>query len=525
MLRRRYGTFHELQRRAMSLPATKMRPCSGVSSLLTRRRNVDLPEPDAPTRKTNSPLLMSTSAFAQRGDIALVDLGDVLELDHGWRQTVPISRVGAGRRRKRYQRPRRELGDTPGRVARTTSPFIANRLRTLHRRRTTATEAGDGRLCEPARGASPVRSRPSTASAAVGPRRRVVPSSWPVRRPTAPERCRRPRVTTAAPRLDAPRPGPSRRAGPRRSPGRWPARPQTSSTAGLDAAGYVEEEYFVSGTARSFDPSGTWPTTGAGRSTAARRGAVHDPDPREATGRPGRRQRRRRRRVEQRLVRLRRHPRLDATPSAELLRSGPRPRRRVGPEGEASTARAAASLAASAVAARPSTPSATARCPTPATTSPTTSSRQIGALVAGGSSRRARPAGRASPASTSSPSASRSRRSGSRRYVNGVHPSTRCSTGSSSTAAAAATHRFDVSGDDLRLGDRRRDPHPRRPRRSRPGLLDRDRSHAARLPPPASPTPTASAAGRSPARPMPTRSCSAATRWRVGDAARLRGAR
>ena len=61
MLRRRYGTFHD-DSVAMSLPATKIRPCSGDSSLFTRRRNVDLPEPDAPTRKTNSPFSTSTVA-------------------------------------------------------------------------------------------------------------------------------------------------------------------------------------------------------------------------------------------------------------------------------------------------------------------------------------------------------------------------------------------------------------------------------------------------------------------------------
>ncbi len=61
MLRRRNGTFHGL-RRAMSLPATQMRPLSGASSLLSRRMKVDLPEPDGPTRNTNSPLAMSADA-------------------------------------------------------------------------------------------------------------------------------------------------------------------------------------------------------------------------------------------------------------------------------------------------------------------------------------------------------------------------------------------------------------------------------------------------------------------------------
>src|SRR5687767_3287559 len=46
----------------MSLPATQMRPPSGSSSLFRRRMNVDLPEPDGPTRKTNSPFWMSADA-------------------------------------------------------------------------------------------------------------------------------------------------------------------------------------------------------------------------------------------------------------------------------------------------------------------------------------------------------------------------------------------------------------------------------------------------------------------------------
>src|SRR3546814_14387342 len=66
MLRRRYGTFHDDSSR-MSLPATKMRPCSGRSSRLTRRRKVDLPDPDAPTRNTNSPLAISTYALRRAG--------------------------------------------------------------------------------------------------------------------------------------------------------------------------------------------------------------------------------------------------------------------------------------------------------------------------------------------------------------------------------------------------------------------------------------------------------------------------
>ena len=64
-----------------SLPATQTSTPSACSSLVTRRRKVDLPEPDGPTRKTNSPFWMSTD-IAQGDRGALVGLGDVLELDH-----------------------------------------------------------------------------------------------------------------------------------------------------------------------------------------------------------------------------------------------------------------------------------------------------------------------------------------------------------------------------------------------------------------------------------------------------------
>src|SRR5262245_26200056 len=44
--------------RARSLPATNRAPWSAVSSRLINRSIVDLPDPDGPTRKTNSPLSM-----------------------------------------------------------------------------------------------------------------------------------------------------------------------------------------------------------------------------------------------------------------------------------------------------------------------------------------------------------------------------------------------------------------------------------------------------------------------------------
>ena len=43
----------------MSRPATMMRPDVEFSSRNSRRSAVDFPEPDGPTTKTNSPLLMS----------------------------------------------------------------------------------------------------------------------------------------------------------------------------------------------------------------------------------------------------------------------------------------------------------------------------------------------------------------------------------------------------------------------------------------------------------------------------------
>src|ERR1700730_11236383 len=73
MLRRRNGTFHA-ESSLMSLPATQIRPLSGDSSLVSRRRNVDFPDPDGPTRKTNSPLVMSTEQSRRATVVFLYDL-------------------------------------------------------------------------------------------------------------------------------------------------------------------------------------------------------------------------------------------------------------------------------------------------------------------------------------------------------------------------------------------------------------------------------------------------------------------
>ena len=61
MLRRRYGTLHEL-RDPRSLPATMIRPESATSSRFKSRMKVDFPDPDGPTRKTNSPRWISADA-------------------------------------------------------------------------------------------------------------------------------------------------------------------------------------------------------------------------------------------------------------------------------------------------------------------------------------------------------------------------------------------------------------------------------------------------------------------------------
>ena len=63
MLRRNCGT--RLDGMSMMLrPATQTAPCSGRSWRLSSRSNVLLPDPDGPTRKTNSPF--ATSKLASR---------------------------------------------------------------------------------------------------------------------------------------------------------------------------------------------------------------------------------------------------------------------------------------------------------------------------------------------------------------------------------------------------------------------------------------------------------------------------
>jgi len=53
--------------RPTSRPATWIAPVVGRSSLRVSRRKVDFPEPDAPTRKTNSPLATSRLMLSSAG--------------------------------------------------------------------------------------------------------------------------------------------------------------------------------------------------------------------------------------------------------------------------------------------------------------------------------------------------------------------------------------------------------------------------------------------------------------------------
>src|SRR3954469_19932453 len=92
MLRRRYGTFQWL-RVLISLPATQMLPASGSCSLVRRRRKVDLPEPDGPTMKTNSPLAMSTEQSRRATVVPLYDLVTWSRRIMG-RSRVPVARFG-----------------------------------------------------------------------------------------------------------------------------------------------------------------------------------------------------------------------------------------------------------------------------------------------------------------------------------------------------------------------------------------------------------------------------------------------
>jgi hypothetical protein len=55
----------------MFLPATKMLPRVGSSSLRRRRMNVDFPDPEGPTMKTNSPFCTSTLTSSSATTLSL----------------------------------------------------------------------------------------------------------------------------------------------------------------------------------------------------------------------------------------------------------------------------------------------------------------------------------------------------------------------------------------------------------------------------------------------------------------------
>ena len=94
MLRRRCGTL--LSGISLMLrPATHTEPFSGRSWRFIIRNSVLLPEPDGPTRNTNSRLGDVEAGVAKRDDLGRVALGDVLESDHRWFSTSCCNRHAA----------------------------------------------------------------------------------------------------------------------------------------------------------------------------------------------------------------------------------------------------------------------------------------------------------------------------------------------------------------------------------------------------------------------------------------------
>ena len=102
-LRRSIGTFERLSR-PRSRPPTMMRPLVGSSSFRSSRMIVDLPEPDAPTTKTNSPLSITNETSVERGDVGLVDLRHALEDDHRRRRSSASCAGSLPARRRRVRR-------------------------------------------------------------------------------------------------------------------------------------------------------------------------------------------------------------------------------------------------------------------------------------------------------------------------------------------------------------------------------------------------------------------------------------
>ena len=80
--RRRLGTFQPASR-LISLPATYTRPLVGRASRITSRRNVDLPDPEAPDEEDELALLHVDVDGVEGGAMgALIGLADFFEPDH-----------------------------------------------------------------------------------------------------------------------------------------------------------------------------------------------------------------------------------------------------------------------------------------------------------------------------------------------------------------------------------------------------------------------------------------------------------
>src|SRR5919112_4390969 len=97
MVRRSLGTCHLLIVLSV-LPLTMTVPRVGSSSLSSRRRKVDLPEPEEPIRKTNSPLSISVDTSSRAGrelaGYSLVTCCSSITRGHG---TSPTRETGVSR--------------------------------------------------------------------------------------------------------------------------------------------------------------------------------------------------------------------------------------------------------------------------------------------------------------------------------------------------------------------------------------------------------------------------------------------
>ena len=80
MFRRSWATF-DRRRRARSRPPTTIRPEVGSKFRAAAGTIVDFPEPEGPTRKTNSPFSITNEAPSSATTF-VVNLVDVLEHDH-----------------------------------------------------------------------------------------------------------------------------------------------------------------------------------------------------------------------------------------------------------------------------------------------------------------------------------------------------------------------------------------------------------------------------------------------------------